>query len=141
MGTPYSAIYKRFLQKITDYKLLSLPEEDVEEILYGYLTSSIVKFRTIQSDLSKRDDESQCFEDTLLDVEVEILALQMVCEWVEPQLNNELYTKQFIGTKEEKFFAQSNHLEKLQTLRNDAELRSKKLRRDYSYQNSDYFKR
>lgn len=141
MGTPYSAIYKRFLQKITDYKLLSLPEEDVEEILYGYLTSSIVKFRTIQSDLSKRDDEAQCFEDTLLDVEVEILALQMVCEWVEPQLNNELYTKQFIGTKEEKFFAQSNHLEKLQTLRNDAELRSKKLRRDYSYQNSDYFKR
>lgn len=141
MGTPYSAIYKRFLQKITDYKLLSLPEEDVEEILYGYLTSSIVKFRTIKSDLSKRDDESQCFEDTLLDVEVEILALQMVCEWVEPQLNNELYTKQFIGTKEEKFFAQSNHLEKLQTLRNDAELRSKKLRRDYSYQNSDYFKR
>jgi hypothetical protein len=141
MGTPYSAIYKRFLQKITDYKLLSLPEEDVEEILYGYLTSSIVKFRTIKSDLSKRDDESQCFEDTLLDVEIEILALQMVCEWVEPQLNNELYTKQFIGTKEEKFFAQSNHLEKLQTLRNDAELRSKKLRRDYSYQNSDYFKR
>jgi hypothetical protein len=141
MGTPYSAIYKRFLQKITDYKLLSLPEEDVEEILYGYLTSSIVKFRTIQSDLSKRDDEAQCFEDTLLDVEIEILALQMVCEWVEPQLNNELYTKQFIGTKEEKFFAQSNHLEKLQTLRNDAELRSKKLRRDYSYQNSDYFKR
>lgn len=141
MGTPYSAIYKRFLQKITDYKLLSLPEEDVEEILYGYLTSSIVKFRTIKSDLSKRDDESQCFEDTLLDIEIEILALQMVCEWVEPQLNNELYTKQFIGTKEEKFFAQSNHLEKLQTLRNDAELRSKKLRRDYSYQNSDYFKR
>lgn len=141
MGTPYSAIYKRFLQKITDYKLLSLPEEDVEEILYGYLTSSIVKFRTIKSDLSKRDDESQCFEDTLLDVEIEILALQMVCEWVEPQLNNELYTKQFIGTKEEKFFAQSTHLEKLQTLRNDAELRSKKLRRDYSYQNSDYFKR
>lgn len=141
MGTPYSAIYKRFLQKITDYKLLALPEEDIEEILYGYLTSSIVKFRTIQSDLSKRDDEAQCFEDTLLDVEVEILALQMVCEWVEPQLNNELYTKQFIGTKEEKFFAQSNHLEKLQTLRNDAELRSKKLRRDYSYQNSDYFKR
>lgn len=141
MGTPYSAIYKRFLQKITDYKLLSLPEEDIEEILYGYLTSSIVKFRTIKSDLSKRDDESQCFEDTLLDVEIEILALQMVCEWVEPQLNNELYTKQFIGTKEEKFFAQSNHLEKLQTLRNDAELRSKKLRRDYSYQNSDYFKR
>ena len=79
MGTPYSAIYKRFLQKITDYKLLSLPEEDVEEILYGYLTSSIVKFRTIKSDLSKRDDESQCFEDTLLDVEIEILALQMVC--------------------------------------------------------------
>lgn len=141
MGTPYSVIYKRFLQKITDYKLLSLPEEDVENILLGYLTSSIVKFRRCKSDLSKRNDEEQSFDEDLLDIEIEILALQMVCEWVEPQLNNELYTKQFIGTKEEKFFAQSNHIEKLLALRNDAELRSKKLRRDYSYQNTDYFNR
>ena len=32
MGTPYEVVYNRFLQKISDYKLLSLPEEDVEAI-------------------------------------------------------------------------------------------------------------
>lgn len=139
MGTPFSDVYKRFLQKISDFQFLSLPEEDVEEILYGYLISAIVKTRQCKSDLSRRNEEEKAFEDTLLDVEIEILALQMVCEWVEPQLNSVLYTRQFIGTKEEKFFAQANQMEKLKSLRDSAELRSRQLRRDYSYRNSTYF--
>lgn len=139
MGTPFSDVYKRFLQKISDFQFLSLPEDDVEEILYGYLISAIVKTRQCKSDLSRRNEEEKAFEDTLLDVEIEILALQMVCEWVEPQLNSVLYTRQFIGTKEEKFFAQANQMEKLKSLRDSAELRSRQLRRDYSYRNSTYF--
>lgn len=139
MGTPFSDVYKRFLQKISDFKFLSLPEEDVEEILYSYLVSAIVKTKPCQADLSKRDEAEKCFIDTLLDIEIEILALQMVCEWVEPQLNSVMYTRQFIGTREEKFFAQANQLEKLKALRDSAELRCRQLRRDYSYRNSSYF--
>lgn len=139
MGTPFSNVYKRFLQKISDFKFLSLPEEDVEEMLYGYLISAIVKTKPCISDLSKRDEAEKCFTDTLLDIEIEILALQMVCEWVEPQLNSVMYTRQFIGTREEKFFAQANQMEKLKSLRDSAELRSRQLRRDYSYRNSSYF--
>ena len=115
MGTPFSDVYKRFLQKISDFKFLSLPEEDVEEMLYGYLISAIVKTKPCKSDLSKRDETEKCFTDTLLDIEIEILALQMVCEWVEPQLNSVMYTRQFIGTREEKFFAQANQREKLKS--------------------------
>ena len=100
MGTPYEVVYNRFLQKISDYKLLSLPEEDVEAILYSYLVSAIAKTKQCQNDLGDRDEENKCFNSTLLDIEIEILALQMVCEWVEPQLNNVLYTKQFIGSKD-----------------------------------------
>lgn len=139
MGTPYEVVYNRFLQKISDYKLLSLPEEDVEAILYSYLVSAIAKTKQCQNDLGDRDEENKCFNPTLLDIEIEILALQMVCEWVEPQLNNVLYTKQFIGSKEENFFAQANQLEKLQSLRDSAAMQARKLRRDYSYRYTTYF--
>lgn len=139
MGTPYEVVYNRFLQKISDYKLLSLPEEDVEAILYSYLVSAIAKTKQCQNDLGDRDEENKCFNSTLLDIEIEILALQMVCEWVEPQLNNVLYTKQFIGSKEENFFAQANQLEKLQNLRDSATMQARKLRRDYSYRYTTYF--
>ena len=139
MGTPYEVVYNRFLQKISDYKLLSLPEEDVEAILYSYLVSAIAKTKQCQNDLGDRDEENKCFNSTLLDIEIEILALQMVCEWVEPQLNNVLYTKQFIGSKEENFFAQANKLEKLQNLRDSAAMQARKLRRDYSYRYTTYF--
>lgn len=139
MGTPYEVVYNRFLQKISDYKLLSLPEEDVGAILYSYLVSAIAKTKQCQNDLGDRDEENKCFNSTLLDIEIEILALQMVCEWVEPQLNNVLYTKQFIGSKEENFFAQANQLEKLQNLRDSAAMQARKLRRDYSYRYTTYF--
>ena len=139
MGTPYEVVYNRFLQKISDYKLLSLPEEDVEAILYSYLVSAIAKTKQCQNDLGDRDEENKCFNSTLLDIEIEILALQMVCEWVEPQLKNVLYTKQFIGSKEENFFAQANQLEKLQNLRDGAAMQARKLRRDYSYRYTTYF--
>jgi len=34
MGTPFSDVYKRFLQKISDFKFLSLPEEDAVWLSY-----------------------------------------------------------------------------------------------------------
>lgn len=135
MGTSYAQVYNRFLQKITDYKLLQLADDDIQQLLHGYLVSAITKFKKCKSDLSKRDDDIAEFEEELLDIEIEILALQMVSEWVTPQLNNVLYTKQFVGTNEEKFFAQSNHLDKLMALQKDSADQSRRLRRDYSFQN------
>lgn len=141
MGTSYAQVYNRFLQKITDYKLLQLADDDIQQLLHGYLVSAITKFKKCKSDLSKRDDDIAEFEEELLDIEIEILALQMVSEWVTPQLNNVLYTKQFVGTNEEKFFAQSNHLDKLMALQKDSADQSRRLRRDYSFQNTTYFDR
>lgn len=100
--TSYSTIYNRFAQKITDYKLIELSDQDVSMMLKGWLTSAISKFRRCKTDLSKRDDEIEMFDSDLLDIEIEILSLLMVSEWIEPQLNSVLYTAQFFGGKEEK---------------------------------------
>lgn len=104
MATPYSKIYDRALAKITDYDLAVLPEDDVQLMLRGWLDSSIAKFRKCESDLSDRDDELNAFNIDLVDEEIEILALLMVCEWLEPQINSVLLTHQMFGGKEEKLW-------------------------------------
>lgn len=133
--TSYETVYDRFLQKITDYKLLDLSDSEIRNMCYSWLISSISKFRRCQNDLSQRDDEIESFNIDLLDIEIEILAEMMVCEWLTPQLNSVLYTSQFFGGKEEKFFAQANQLDKLITLKKTCEDNIRKLTRDYTYQN------
>ena len=138
--TSYDTIFERFTQKITDYKLLKLSDNDVREMMWGWMISAISKFRRCENDLSQRDDEIQTFLVDLLDIEIEIIALLMVSEWLEPQLNSELYTSQFFGGKEEKFYAQANQLEKLITLKHKTDIAAKKLMRDYGYQKAIWSK-
>jgi len=134
--TSYNDIYERFLQKITDYKLMDLSDDDISDMCHTWMISAISKFRRCKNDLSLRDDEIATFTIDLLDLEIEILAEMMVGEWVAPQLNSVLYTSQFFGGKEEKFYAQANQLEKLMELKHSSELTAKKLMRDYGYQNA-----
>ena len=132
--TLYSTVYKKFLNKISDVKLLELSDDDIQVMLFEWMTSSIAKFKKCQNDLSDRDEVLQQFNVDLLDIEIEILATLMVKEWLEPQLNSTLLTSQFFGSKEEKFFAQANQIEKLMALSKKSELEARKLSRDYGYQ-------
>jgi hypothetical protein len=133
MATPYSKIYDRVLAKITDYDLAFVPDGDLQLMLRGWLTSSISKFRKCASDLSDRDDELATFNVDLVDEEIEILALLMVCEWLEPQVNSVLLTHQMFGGKEEKFYAQANQLAEVKALRDETRTEARKLMRDYTY--------
>ena len=133
--TSYEKIYDRFLQKITDYKMLDLTDTEIRQECAKWLSSAIAKFRRCKNDLSQRDNELETFTIDLLDIEIEILATLMVSEWLSPQLNSVLYTSQFFGGKEEKFFAQANQLDKLMTLKGNNDVEAKKLMRDYGYQN------
>ena len=102
--TSYETIYNRFAQKITDFKLLELSDNDVHDMLHSWLMSAVAKFRRCNADLSQRDEEIECFTETLSDLEIEILSILMVSEWLEPQVNSVLYTSQFFGGKEEKLW-------------------------------------
>lgn len=138
MNTSYSVIFERFLLKITDFRLMNLVDNDVYKFCYSLMLSALSKIENFTNDLSDRDEELHQFNSKLTDIEIECIATQMVSEWIEPQVNNTLLTKQFIGTKDEKFFAQANQIEKLLALQESARVRSRKLRRDWAYRNSDY---
>lgn len=73
--TQYSALYEKCLSKIEDPTLAMLPEEDLENMLHGYLMSAIAKHRKCEHDLSDRDEELKQFNSDLSDLEIEILSI------------------------------------------------------------------
>ena len=104
MATPYSIVYDRALAKLTDYDLAFVPDDDLQLMLRGWLNSAIAKFRKCASDLSDRDDELNTFNVDLVDEEIEILAIMIAVEWLQPQITSCLVTNQMFSGKEEKLW-------------------------------------
>lgn len=137
--TSYETIYNRCLSRITDPTLVMLPEEDLEDMLHGWMLSAIAKHRQCTNDLSDRDDEIKQFNVTLTDLEIEILGILMVREWISSQLHSVTLTLQVFSGKETKYYSQSQHIAELRELDERLKIEAQKLSRDYTYNNSDYF--
>lgn len=137
--TSYETIYNVALSKITDPQLVMLPEEDFENILYGWMKSAIAKHRKCTSDLSDRNDELKQFNIDLTDLEIEILGILIAREWVSSQLLSVTNTLQVFSGKETNYYSQSAHLKELQALDEKLRLEAQQLSRDYTYTNNEYF--
>ena len=139
MATPYGTIYTRCLAKLEDPTLAILPEEDLEDMLHGWMLSAIAKHRKCEHDLSDRDEELKQFNSDLSDLELEIISLLMCREWVSQQINSVTLTLQVFSGKETNYFSQSAHLKELIALDDKWRLEAQQLSRDYTYTNNDYF--
>lgn len=119
--TPYSKIYTSFKKKIEDADLPNFTPEEQEEILEGYLSSSIsyifLKGISIVHDLENRDDENKCFLDDLLVPEIELVAMFMVVAWYEPKINSLENTLLMVTPSGEKWTNQKEHMTALKTAR------------------------
>ena len=138
MGTPYEIIYNRCLSRIDDPTLLMLTEEDMENMLHGWLMSAIVKMRKRQSDDFSRDDELKQFNSDLSDTNIEILSLLMAREWVSSQINSITLTLQTFTGKESTFFSQAAHLKELMALDDKWKIEAQQLSRDNTYADNEY---
>ena len=137
--TSYDEIYNKAARKITDFGLADMSDVDLEDEFYGYLDSSISQFRKCKNDLSNRDDELKKFNIDLLDVEKEILAVLMVRQWLQPQLNSVLLNAQVFSDKEQKYYSQAQHIGELRARDEDLRLEAQKLSRDYTYSSGTYW--
>ena len=139
MATPYETIYNCCLSKLEDPTLAMLPEEDIENMLHGWMLSAIAKHRKCDHDLSDRDEELRQFNSDLSDLEIEIISLLMCREWVSQQINSVTLTLQVFSGKETNYFSQSAHLKELIALDDKWRLEAQQLSRDYTYTNNEYF--
>lgn len=137
--TSYEAIYSRCLAKLEDPTLLHIPEEDLESMLHDYMLSAIAKHRKCEHDLSDRDDELKQFNSELSDLEMEILAILMLREWISVRLHSVTNVLQVFSGKETKWFSQASHIAELRAMDEALKLEAQQLSRDWTYANSDYF--
>jgi len=142
----YSKIFSRFLGKITDYKLPQLNEGDLIELEIEWLHSALSKPRvrrifkniflddnmrqikfTLNNSVDSKSDE---------DFVIEILALGMSIEWLQPQVDSIINIAPMIGGKEEKKIIDNYKysIERLKSMKTE----QNKTIRDYGYMYNSY---
>ena len=141
--TSYAEIFSKCLNKIDDPSLAQWPEEDLSNELYGWLESAIAKIPQIRSEVAERDvfdpahTDTLGFKNDLSDITKEVLALGMKREWLAPQIASTTVTWQRFSKKEG--YSQKEFLSGLMALDESIAVELKKLLRDDSYVENDYF--
>lgn len=141
--TSYAEIFSRCLSKISDPSLAQFPEEDLSNELYSWLQSAIAKIPQIRSEVAERDEfnptsvDTLGFKNDLSDVTKEVLALGMKRAWLAPQIASTTNTLQRFSKKEG--YSQKEFLSGLIALDESIAVELKKLLRDDSYVDNDYF--
>ena len=137
--TLYSTLYNRALRYITDPTLVQLPEEDMEDMLYGWLMDAIAEPVIGEYDFSDKDDELKQFNFDISNTDQKIIAIHMARGWLAPQITSVESTLQVFSGKETKFYSQKEMLAEKQAL-------DEKLRKDAdllfcrgTYLNNNYF--
>lgn len=137
--TSYEAIYNRALTQITDPLLATLPEEDLENMLYDWLMNAIVEPVVGEYDFSDRDEELKQFNFDISDRDQKILSIHMVRGWLAPQIRSVTLTNQVFSGKETKFYSQKEMLNELRSLDADLQHQADLLFCRGTYLDNEYF--
>jgi hypothetical protein len=137
MATPYSTVTDRFLNKITDYDLVRLTEEELEEVLLEYMFSACAQFNTSLIDLSDRDGTMEQFNETLTDDIIDILSEGMIVEWLKPKAYNSENTANYLNDRDRSLAASpANMFKELKEALKESRAEFKRLIIEYSYNHS-----
>lgn len=141
--TSYSEMFKLILSKIDDPSLVQWPEEDLLKELNSWLQSAIAKLPQLREETSERDEfhadnvENSGFHNDLSETTKEVLALSAKREWLAPMIASTTLTLQRYSKKEG--YSQKEHLSGLINLDDNIKLELKKLLRDNTYIDDEYF--
>lgn len=123
--TSYDEIYNRFLGKIDDYDLLHELGEDgegkdfVKSLLLDYMTGAISLYTYQTGSLNNRDDNKEKFDDTLDDMEQEILSMFMVVEYLSSKIIRSNLIEQRFSSKDLREFSPAKLLAELRGIQTE----------------------
>lgn len=130
-NTPFSEVYRIFLNQCTDDMYMEISKEETEKMLKQLLLIAIELFEFPRQDLTNYDEDFECFNVTLTKEEKNVLAAYMMIPWFDQQLATvELVRMKFSGS-DFKFTSQANHIAKLQTLKEHYKTQAFHLQRLY----------
>ena len=174
MGTQFSEIYNRFLNKITDDMYMELTPEDTIKDLQNLLIDAIPGFEfprkviddyvletlVVEENETKPDDfiigviwdelpedaddeipevliERSHFNAELTSEEINILAILMMCAWLNRQVASIENTRMKYSGTDFKMTSQANHLSKLLSLLAECQRQSHHMQRLYKRRYTD----
>lgn len=174
MGTQFSEIYNRFLNKITDDMYMELTPEDTIKDLRNLLIDAIPGFEfprkviddyvletlVVEENETKSDDfiigviwdelpedaddeipevliERSHFNVELTSEEINILAILMMCAWLNRQVASIENTRMKYSGTDFKMTSQANHLSKLLSLLAECQRQSHHMQRLYKRRYTD----
>lgn len=159
MGTKFASVYNRFLGKTTDDMYLELTPQDTMRDLQNLLVDAIPGFEfprkvldytiSIQEGEGADDDfviksiegisyvDNSSFNAELTSEEINILAILMMCSWVQRQVTSIELTRQKYGGTDFKMTSQANHLSRLLTLLKECQRQSHHMQRLYKRRKTD----
>jgi len=138
--TSFITIYDSFFARVTDDMYLEFTEEDTLEMLQDILLNALPRFEFPRFDIfdyelgtwqglgiyqGVESDNKEVpitgwvggtFNYTLTDEEINIIALNMVIEWLTQQLDTTENTREKYSGSDFKFTSQANHMAKLKVL-------------------------
>lgn len=141
--TSYAEIFNLALLEIDDPSLAQWPEEDLSNELYGWLQKAIGKLPKLRAETAERDVFDPAHADTLgfandlSDTTKAVLALGIKRQWLAPQIASTTITWQRYSKKEG--YSQKEHLMGLMALDEKTDIEIKKLLRDNTYIDNEYF--
>ena len=144
----YDVIYSRLFSKIEAYDFIEMPEADLNELLCDWIHSAsanpyvrrLFKSFNLDDEIMEISYEMKYSVDEFSDEEfiTEILTLGVVIAWLEPKINSINNIAQMFGSKEEKFYSQSQHLSELRGLVNDSVKKQRRMIADRGYAWNSY---
>lgn len=138
MATPFESIYKKFLSLIDDYELGLVTDEELNEILFGYLDMArSLHFPQCKKNLELLTESLGVgeFAEDLDSQEQYILALGMKKTWLSSKLNSGDLMKKAIGDRDYKAQQGTNYLKELSKLDLQIEDEIRRYAVAYTYKN------
>ena len=136
-------IYSRFYLRVKDYDMVGMDEKIVNEMLGGYLRSTLSKpmVRRLFSQVTMDEDVEEVEfelrepwdEDSDIDFVAEVLSLGMLVAWVDPRYHSTLLTNQMLSNSEQKWYNQKDHMNELKNMYIKAQTDLRKFIRDRGY--------
>lgn len=133
MATSYGTVINTFLGKVSDYKLLSLLEEDAEEELIGYMKSACAIFKQCKEDLKNRDDNLKEFSADLSEMVIDIITETMIVQWLKSQLYNTELLESRLNTKDFTEYSPAKLILEMRNLYESALSNARRMRIEYTY--------
>lgn len=142
MNISYDVIESAFLNKITEFELLEIPDEDREQIVDGYMNRAVSAFRSVcKYDLSMRDNEFRVFNDDFepedIDEIIEIISEGMLVQWLKPYVYKQENLENVLNTRDYQTYSPAELLLRVGNAYTKAQKDYTQLVRDYSYNHGD----